>query len=165
MFAPVAARRQGRDFKESGKLSLMTFAALFVSEKRDKRKSFFMILFGSSTAPTPTSKIQVQPIDKTKKHLPHPLFLRVSRHEEKAIKKKCHTSFRALRSATRTPRPRPRRLPQKAGENFNWVGENFNNGVRSLLRAQLRERVYIGGHRAARLTVSEHQFRRIEALL
>ena len=30
----------------------------------------------------------------------HPLFLRVSRHEEKAIKKKCHVSFRALRSAT-----------------------------------------------------------------
>ena len=54
---------------------------------------------------------------------------------------------------------------EKGGRNFNWVGENFNNGVRSLLRAQLRERVYIGGHRAARLTVSEHQFRRIEALL
>ena len=78
--------------------------------------------------------------------------------KEKAIKKKCHVSFRALRSATRTPRPRPRRLLKKAGE-------NFNNGVRSPLRAQLRERVYIGGHRAARLTVSEHQLRRIEALL
>ena len=38
MFALVAARRQGRDFKESGALSLMTFAALFVTKKRDKRK-------------------------------------------------------------------------------------------------------------------------------
>ena len=36
--ALVAARRQGRDFKESGTLSLMTFAALFVTKKRDKRK-------------------------------------------------------------------------------------------------------------------------------
>ena len=52
----------------------MTFAALFVSEKRDKRKSFFMILFGSSTAPTPTSKIQVQPIDKTKNICPIRFF-------------------------------------------------------------------------------------------
>ena len=38
LFAPVAARRQGRDFKESGKLSLMTFAALLVTQKRDKEK-------------------------------------------------------------------------------------------------------------------------------
>ena len=36
LFAPVAARRQGRDFKESGKLSLMTFAALLVTQKREK---------------------------------------------------------------------------------------------------------------------------------
>ena len=36
----------GRVFKERGTLSLMTFAALFVSEKRDKRKSFFKYLRG-----------------------------------------------------------------------------------------------------------------------
>ena len=34
----------------------------------------------------------------------------------------------------------------------------------SLLRIQLHERVYIGGHRAACLTIGEHQLRRIEAL-
>ena len=38
LFALVAARRQGRDFKESGTLSLMTFAALLVTQKRDKEK-------------------------------------------------------------------------------------------------------------------------------
>ena len=44
MFAPVAARRQGRDFKESGTLSLMTFAALLVTQKRDKRKVTLCLL-------------------------------------------------------------------------------------------------------------------------
>ena len=34
----VGVAETGGDFKESGKLSLMTFAALFVSEKREKKK-------------------------------------------------------------------------------------------------------------------------------
>ena len=44
LFAPVAARRQGRDFKESGKLSLMTFAALLVTQKREKKKFLYVSL-------------------------------------------------------------------------------------------------------------------------
>ena len=40
----------GRVLKERGTLSLMTFAALFVSEKREKKKSFFMLLFGHQRA-------------------------------------------------------------------------------------------------------------------
>ena len=51
VFARVAARRQGRDFKESGKLSLMTFAALFVSEKREKRKVSSSIFAGEQCSP------------------------------------------------------------------------------------------------------------------
>ena len=58
VFARFAARRQGRDFKESGKLSLMTFAAIFVSEKREKRKVSSSIFAGEQCSPpvsaTPT---------------------------------------------------------------------------------------------------------------
>ena len=36
-------------------------------------------------------------------------------------KKALWGEFRRLRATTRTPRPRPRRLPQKAGENFHSI--------------------------------------------
>ena len=32
--------------------------------------------------------------------------------------------FHRLRAATRAPRPRPRRLPKTAGENFNQIDES-----------------------------------------
>ena len=63
VFARVAARRQGRDFKESGKLSLMTFAALFVSEKREKRKVSSSIFAGEQCSP-PVSATPTFPLHK-----------------------------------------------------------------------------------------------------
>ena len=48
--------------------------------------------------------------------------------KKKAPKK----GFRALRSATRTPRPRPRRLLEKAGENFHSILTKANHFAYSL---------------------------------
>ncbi len=52
---------------------------------------------------------------------PFPAFFFDARERQRkklAKKKPRMGGFRALRSATRAPRPRPRRLLKKAGENF-----------------------------------------------
>ena len=49
----LARRDRVRVLKERGTLSSMTFAALFVSEKREKKKSYFKYLHGRAMfAPT-----------------------------------------------------------------------------------------------------------------
>ena len=77
----------------------MTFAALLVTQKREKRKVSLCFFAGEQCSPLPC-ELKVQPTPKRKNQMSYLLFLRVSRHEEKAIKKKCHTRFRVLRSAT-----------------------------------------------------------------
>ena len=57
LFAPVAARRQGEIYKRWN-ASYMTFAALFVSEKREKRK-VTLCFYTAAASHRPTRKIQI----------------------------------------------------------------------------------------------------------
>ena len=64
----------------------MTFAALFVSEKRDKRKSYFMFLRGRTMfAPTREPKRRQQSKQKIKSH---PLFLLHIQAQKKKLSKR-----------------------------------------------------------------------------
>ena len=86
LFAPVAARRQGRDFKESGKPSLMTFAALFVTKKREKRKLSSSFFAGERCSPLPC-EFKVKHAVKRKsyqKEVPYKLSRSAERDEDSA---------------------------------------------------------------------------------
>ena len=65
----------------------MTFAALFVSEKREKKKSYFKHLAGEQCSPL-QDKTQVQPTAKTKDLCPSAFSFAYAGAKEKAIKKK-----------------------------------------------------------------------------
>ena len=82
----------------------VTFAALFVSEKREKKKSYFKYLHGR-TMFAPTMKFKVQHVAKRKNQMLFSLFLLLMPPQKKSYQKEnAEWRFRALRSATKAPR-------------------------------------------------------------
>ena len=103
----------------------MTFAALLVIQKREKKKSFFMFLRGSSRRRPLQDKAQVPSTDKRKIKFSIRFFFCTCRRKRKSYQKEnAEIRFRALRSATTAVGGR-HRLPQKAGENFNYGGRKL----------------------------------------
>ena len=102
----------------------MTFAALFVSEKRERRKVSLCISRANNVRPYyPKPEFHQQ--TKEKSDTPSAFSFAKSGAKEKAIKKKTPMGrFRALQSATTAVGGR-HRLLKKAGENFIMVRENF----------------------------------------
>ena len=85
----------------------MTFAALFVSEKRDKRKSYFMFLRGRTMfAPTREPKRRQQSKQKIKSR---PLFLLHMQAQKKKLskRKRRHEISRSAERARRRRRLAP----------------------------------------------------------
>ena len=79
----------------------MTFAALFVSEKREKKKTFFMFLYGGSKPP-PYDKTQSIANGQNKRFMPIRFFFCIYRRKRKSYQKEnAGRRFRTLRSATR----------------------------------------------------------------
>ena len=95
----------------------MTFAALFVSEKREKEKSIFMYLAGEQCSPL-LFKAQISPTDKKIRYSIRFFFCYRRRKRKSYQKENAEKKFRALRSTTDAA-VGSRRLPQKAGENFS----------------------------------------------
>ena len=82
----------------------LTFAALFVSEKREKKKSYFKYLQGR-TMFAPTMEFKVQHVAKRKNQMLFSLFLLHMPPQKKRYQKEnAEWRFRALRSATKAPR-------------------------------------------------------------
>ena len=82
----------------------VTFAALFVSEKYEKKKSYFKYLQGR-TMFAPTMEFKVQHVAKRKNQMLFSLFLLLMPPQKKSYQKEnAKWRFRALRSATKAPR-------------------------------------------------------------
>ena len=77
----------------------MTFAALFVSEKREKEKSIFMYLAGEQCSPL-LFKAQISPTDKKIRYSIRFFFCYRRRKRKSYQKENAGMRFRALRSAT-----------------------------------------------------------------
>ncbi len=82
----------------------MTFAALFVSEKREKRKVSLCIIAGERCSPL-QAKTRVQQTSRIKDFCPIRFFFCKIRRKRKSYQKEnAERRFRALRSATRATR-------------------------------------------------------------
>ena len=83
----------------------VTFAALFVSEKRDKGKVSLCFFTGRRGADPYKIKPQVPSIAKRKNQMLFSLFLLLMPPQKKSYQKEnAKWRFRALRSATKAPR-------------------------------------------------------------
>ena len=99
-----------------------------VTQKYDKRKVTLCFFAGERCSPLPESQRPRQK-PKQKIYAPSAFSFAYAGAKEKAIKKEnAERRFRALRSATKTPRPRPRKPLKRLDLNF-MVSENFVFGL------------------------------------
>ena len=82
----------------------VTFAALLVTQKRDKGKVTLSIFTGERCSPLPC-EFKVQHVAKRKNQMLFSLFLLLMPPQKKSYQKEnAEWRFRALRSATKAPR-------------------------------------------------------------
>ena len=74
---------------------------------------------------------------KSKRFMPIRFFFCIYRRKRKSYQKEnAERRFRALRSATRTPRPRPRKPLKRLERNFNWWRKLLRCVQKNLLLAR-----------------------------
>ena len=103
-------RARGGCFLRGRKALLNDFCRAFGHSKAREEKSYFMFLRGR-TMFAPTTQSQSPLNSQNKRFMPIRFFFCICRRKRKSYQKEnAEIRFRALRSTTRTPRPRPASL-------------------------------------------------------